>query len=733
MLLAVPVSNAFAISYQIIPLSHHAPIDKFVYTSTRSQDVIFYLIDARGGSISHPSWQVVAQNATDNSLLGFAEISEAGSFTHLFGNMIAVQASGTPQFFIFDGRTLFDYEWNGTQIKQVSNVQVCSDTNYTIGSHHIQAPSHFTTANMTIDNIVSGVCVNDKSLWVVNGNSMTTMSSININANCQWLVDGYINLGLLADQTITALCNNGGTLTSQTGPQEYVVYTYETNGPTILNGGHIVSQILLRSTTLSATPTYSLVQNLDYSHFSFVDVSNLFSAKPLTMQDTCVSGDCPTVFNVWQNFESGSSSAFFKNGIVVNYDKTLKGIRLYNAGNSTQIASRTCGTDCFPVSFAGQPWLSMQDINPNYVYEGTFDTITRWNTTDETALIYNASSGSNNPGQSGNNCTSTPTYNTTLIYNVAGSNDAGLSWNNTDHYLAGEHFTVSSRYLNQPIGIVTYHVPLVNIFGSIPSGSTVTFGAFSTTNATILRTFATLDLSNSSMFTPGSTNVFNITLPRTHPYIIAANSVIGYRANFYQNPNFTLSWQDTVSDATDGPDSALGLTILNGSNADTPTSDYGMQMYSVKQNSCNAPPTNPTTPGSVFCANPANANILQCRVAGNTTTLNVAPGIQNLISSTGIFNLCSGVFKTNGMGYLVTLILVIIGVGLLWVASNKRGRDIPTFLWVIFAIGIFGFSTAIGCIDPTILIVTIIAIIALGVASTTELLQGATRRLIARE
>lgn len=717
----------------MIPLSHHAPIDKFVYTSTKSLDVIFYLIDGRGGIISHPSWQVVAQNATTGAFIDLQEISEAGTFTHLFGNMISVQATSEPAFFIFDGRTVFNYFLNTTShhIQQASNVQVCSDTNYTFGNHHIQAPSHFTTANLTIDNIISGVCAWDKSLWVVNGNSMTTMSSTTINANCQWLIDGYINLGLLGDQTITALCNDAGTFTSQTGPQSYVVYSYTTNGPTILNGGHIVSQILLQSTSLSASPTpvYDLVTNMDYTHFSFVDVSSLFSAKPLTMEDTCPAGDCPKIFNVWQNFETGGSSAFFKNGIIINFDHTLKGIRVYNTNNSTQLGSRTCGTDCFPVSFSGQPWLSFSDINPNLVYMGSFDSITLWNTTTETAAYYNNTPGSNNPGGSGNNC-NTPSFSIVKTYDV---DSTSANWNlgQDANYFAGEQFTSSSRYLGDSIHAITYHVHIA-VQGDIPSNTLVTFGVFNPDNST-KRTFATLDASNATMFSSGE-NIFNITLPLNNPYTIASGDILGAKAQNFNDSSgdWHVSLMASTTDQTDGPDSRFAFWASNALNIQ-PTNDLLAQLYKQTQNPCNAPPTNPTTPGTAFCANPANANILQCRVVGNTTSLNIAPGIQNLISSTGIFNLCSGVFKTNGMGYLVTLILVIIGVGLLWVASNKRGRDIPTFLWVIFAIGIFGFSTAIGCIDPTILIVTIIAIIALGVASTTELLQGATRRLIARE
>lgn len=721
-----------------------------VFSATRSQDVIFYSINNFTGVnfVSKPTvFTVVAQNATTNAFINSTVIPIYQPFPGASAsNLIATVGEPNPGFFVYDGRTIFKYDLestvHGLEIKPVTSEQLCT-TNENLeltGTKHIQAPSHIIDANLTIDNIVSGVCNVDNVVWLWNGNTGSTMSTVAIHGNCQFLIDGFINLDLPANQHVTTLCATGQNILSQTGQQEYTVSQYTTNGPTILNGGHIVATNILNTTRFPPN-TFSKVQNLDYTGFTFLDVGNFASAKPITMQDTCPAGDCPKVFNVWQNFESGSSSVFFKNGIVVNYDKALKGIRIYNTGNSTQLGSRTCGTDCFPVSISTVPWLSMTGENPNLVYEGTFNSITLWNTTAETSAYYSTPPTTNPPGNTpGNQCSNVPSYTYHLSFDsTLGSSVDGSSLGNNatafDNYMAGQQILPSNSLVGKQIGKITYYVPLT-ITTSVPANSKVIFGAFSTTNATLIRGFATLDLSNSSQFSAG-TNIFNITLPQNNPYTVTGNEILGYAAQFPRNTSaFSLSWQDVSPDLVS--DSFLVFFQGNASPPPVwdynsiPTSDYSLKVYTQTQNPCNSSPGNTTTPPTAFCQNPANANILQCRIAGNSTGMNVGPGIQNLIESTGIFNLCSGTFKTNGFGYLITLILVIIVVGLLYVAMHRRLRDMPTFLWIVVTIAIFGFSTAIGCIDPTILMITIIAVIALGVASTSEILQGSLSRIVSR-
>lgn len=704
-----------------------------ITSATRSNDVIFYMMNNYTGALISPPYHavVVAQNATTQSFIAQLQVP-SGSFGNTPGNLIAEE--GSTGFYYFDGEKIYHYQLIGSTITQISNTQLCSTTNSGYGTHHIQSPAHFLNANLTIDNIISGVCNFDNVVWAYNGNIDALMTNVHVTGNCQFLLDGYINLGLLANQYIVTLCITGPNFFDQVGQEQYTVSSYSTNGPTVLNGGHIVATNIL-NTTLFSTGSFSKVQNMDYSGFTFLDVSNNVLAKPVTMQDVCNTGDCPKVSNVWQNFESGSSSGFFKNGIIVNYDKALKGVRIYNNANFTQMGSRTCGTDCFPVSINTVPWLSLSGENPNLVYEGTYNSITLWNTTTETGPIYNNTQPTL-PGQNGtgNQCQNAPSFTFRQSYDVTPVGGASTNSLGTEANVIGsELFKPSSRYLGLNIHAITYHIFVANE-ATTPNPALLQLGVFNP-DGSAKRIFATVDVHNSTQFSTGE-NIFNVTLPTNNPYTIVGNDRVGEKALF--NDSFSNNIQDAndnVGDFTDGHDSLYSFFSSSdnlfhefGDGADW----YGT-IYTQTQNPCNAPaPGGGTTPPSAFCQNPANANILQCRLASENNTLNVGPGIQNLIQSTGIFNLCSGTFKTNGFGYLITLLLVVITVGLLWVALKGRMRDMPTFLWVMVAIGIFGFSTAIGCIDPTILIITIIAIIALGVASTTEVLQGSLRRIVAR-
>jgi hypothetical protein len=55
-------------------------------------------------------------------------------------------------------------------------------------------------------------------------------------------------------------------------------------------------------------------------------------------------------------------------------------------------------------------------------------------------------------------------------------------------------------------------------------------------------------------------------------------------------------------------------------------------------------------------------------------------------------------------------------IGIFWVASRGDLGSIPTFIWFIVTLAIIGVMTAFSWINPTILIIAIIAIIALATA-----------------
>lgn len=132
--------------------------------------------------------------------------------------------------------------------------------------------------------------------------------------------------------------------------------------------------------------------------------------------------------------------------------------------------------------------------------------------------------------------------------------------------------------------------------------------------------------------------------------------------------------------------------------------------------------TNPT--GGIDCNSPENTNILTCRLqeinqtplVGATQLINASS--TDLACQIGLVACTNGVpdnanIQTNGIGYIMLIIALGIWVGLLWVASRGNITEIPNFVWMIGTIAVVGAITVIGWIDPTILIVSIITVIAL--------------------
>lgn len=127
----------------------------------------------------------------------------------------------------------------------------------------------------------------------------------------------------------------------------------------------------------------------------------------------------------------------------------------------------------------------------------------------------------------------------------------------------------------------------------------------------------------------------------------------------------------------------------------------------------------PDVTGGIDCTIPANINILICRIASQTGgNLGGVGGILD----TGIFNVLvnSGLIsgadtdpKTNGIGYFITILGFGIMAGMFFVATKGEINKIPTFVWMLSAIALLGGITAIGWIDPTFLIIGIVAIIGL--------------------
>lgn len=135
-------------------------------------------------------------------------------------------------------------------------------------------------------------------------------------------------------------------------------------------------------------------------------------------------------------------------------------------------------------------------------------------------------------------------------------------------------------------------------------------------------------------------------------------------------------------------------------------------------------------PNAEFCADPANANILTCRlddippITGASELLNQSSTniicqiglIECIQDENGNFTPVNGDIKTNGVGYILLVITFGVVISIMWLASGGRLNDIPTFIWFIITLSILGVFVGFDWLDITFLLVGIIAIIALAVA-----------------
>lgn len=136
------------------------------------------------------------------------------------------------------------------------------------------------------------------------------------------------------------------------------------------------------------------------------------------------------------------------------------------------------------------------------------------------------------------------------------------------------------------------------------------------------------------------------------------------------------------------------------------------------------------SPNEEFCSLPENANILICRLEEsppltgasellNQSSTNIVCMI-GLLSCTqdsdGNFTPDNPDIKTNGVGYLITIIAFGILISIFWLASGGRLGDIPTFVWFIATLAILGLMVGFDFLDVTFLLIGVIAIVALAVA-----------------
>lgn len=145
-----------------------------------------------------------------------------------------------------------------------------------------------------------------------------------------------------------------------------------------------------------------------------------------------------------------------------------------------------------------------------------------------------------------------------------------------------------------------------------------------------------------------------------------------------------------------------------------------------------------TSPVGIDCTDPNYSYRLMCQVGSGNGALVGASQLLNqsstniicqigLLPGTIVNNTCTldnPDIKTNGVGYILFLVAMAIFVGIMWVASRGQLMALPTFIWFVGIVGIAGLFTVIQWLDPTILILTVVAVVAFAVAKVKGLIGG---------
>lgn len=145
-------------------------------------------------------------------------------------------------------------------------------------------------------------------------------------------------------------------------------------------------------------------------------------------------------------------------------------------------------------------------------------------------------------------------------------------------------------------------------------------------------------------------------------------------------------------------------------------------------------PTPPTT--GIDCDLPENANILICRLGGDGTLgsagafvigdVSEGTGVLGIACSIGIVDCVSDPNpQTNGLGLLIFIASIFVIVGMFFRSIGGSATfQMPIFIWIMIIISLSAFFTITGLIDPIFLILSVIALIALGAPKVVGMIRG---------
>lgn len=151
---------------------------------------------------------------------------------------------------------------------------------------------------------------------------------------------------------------------------------------------------------------------------------------------------------------------------------------------------------------------------------------------------------------------------------------------------------------------------------------------------------------------------------------------------------------------------------------------------SGQTNTCNSSSSIPHCIGDVNCDLPANVNLAMCvsgyqlnPVKGNSQL--ISTGVNNILVSAGLINGSNTNIKTNGTGYILLIVAILITTALMLYAT-KMVLQVPLFVWMFLYLIIVALGVILQWVDITFFILGVIVMIALASGKIKSFIAGET-------
>lgn len=213
-------------------------------------------------------------------------------------------------------------------------------------------------------------------------------------------------------------------------------------------------------------------------------------------------------------------------------------------------------------------------------------------------------------------------------------------------------------------------------------------------------------------------------------YTFNENDIIGFLYDGGTAANFVRVFHRTYGSAGVSYNGSASQNVVydtawDAEGSPNAVNDLTMTVYSPE-----------TAGGSTgFCQNPANSALLRCvleaqggALGGNfaNNPFDISQSSSNLLIQVGFLDGSDDNPATNGTGYLILAIALIIANVLLFIGTDGRAyQSASLFLPALISLVIVAGFTIGGLVDATVLIISIIVVVALSTPKIVSIVGGA--------